>query len=389
MSDTARPPELRAVLESALQQILDGAATDDTVARVLRALALDRAGRHQVATTLFRASVLRLRLAWLARSKRAADLLDALAAGPAEDRRWPADPLERVVVERSCPRWLVERLAASLGLPGADAFLAASNLPGPKTLRANALCTTREALARRLLEEGIDTVPGSLSPWSLQVREGEDDDAPRANLRGSRAWRDGLFEVQDESSQLCALVCDARPGEVVVDLCAGRGGKALALGACMANQGQLWLHDVDDRALGDAEARLARAGVTLARRGLPPQGGADLVLVDAPCSALGPLRRSPDLRYRLRPADLDALPTLQGQLLAEAAALLRPGGRVVYATCTVLREENEAVVAASGLELESQRTLRPDVEGCDGFFIARARRVPSATNPLRLSASGH
>ncbi|MCC7110824.1 MAG: RsmB/NOP family class I SAM-dependent RNA methyltransferase [Deltaproteobacteria bacterium] len=382
----------RAVLEAALQDILAGAATDDTVARVLRALSLDRAGRRRVATTLFRASVLRLRLAWLARSERPADLLDALAAEPSAHPAWPADPLERVVVERSCPRWLVERLAASLGLPGADAFLAASNAPGPKTLRANALLTTRDELARQLLEEGIETTPGALSPWSLHVVEGDDDDAPRANLKGSRAWRDGLFELQDESSQLCALACAARPGEVVVDLCAGRGGKALALAACMAStaeRGELWLHDVDERALADAEARLRRAGVSFARRGLPPQGAAELVLVDAPCSSLGPLRRSPDLRYRLRPEELEALPTRQRQLLDQGATLLRPGGRVVYATCTVLREENEAVVAASGLKLESERTLRPDVEGCDGFFIACMGRAPSATNPLRSSGLGH
>lgn len=379
---------MRRALVAALDAILAGAPTEATVAALLREQKLDRAGRRRVARTLFRASILRLRLAHLAGQSDAAALLDALdaleridapgAAPPPDDRsddaRWPEEPVARLALEQSCPRWLVERLTGSLGLEGARAFLTASNLPGPKTLRVSPLRTTREELARALAEEGIATRPGELSPWALHVVEPDEDDAPRANLTASRAWRDGAFEIQDESSQLCALACGARPGHVVVDLCAGRGGKALALGAAMEDRGELWLHDIDDAALGHAEARLRRAGITCARRGLPAPGSADVVLVDAPCSALGPLRRSPDLRFTLAPERLEAFPETQRALLEEGLTFVKPGGRLVYATCTVLRAENEEVTRSAGLVLEQERTLLPHVEGCDGFYFAVGTR---------------
>lgn len=364
---------------AALGDILRGEGTEAVVARTLRALALDRAGRRRVARTLFRASVLRLRLAFLAHSDAPGALLDALARSdeqPPDDDVWPTDPLARLSVEQSCPAWLCARLVEALGLLGARAFLAASNLPGPKTLRANTLRTTRARLAAQLAAEDIRTSPGALSPWSLLVSERDDDDAPRANLTASAAWRDGLFEIQDESSQWCALACGAHPGDVVVDLCAGRGGKALALAACMEGRGALWLHDVDERALADAHARLERAGVRCAQRGLPAPATADVVLVDAPCSALGPLRRSPDLRSTLTAGGLDALPPVQRSLLAQGAALVRPGGRVVYATCTVLPDENERVASALAWPVLEQRTLLPHVEGCDGFFVSVRARPP-------------
>lgn len=371
-------PQQRTAVVHGWRLILQGAATDETVAALLRApeLMRDRAGRRRVATTLYRASALRLRLRALAPRDDAEALLDALDV---LDAPAPADlaalhPLERLSVLHSCPRWLVERLVQSLGHEGTAAFLQACNRPGPKTLRANTLRITREALAQELRAEGIGTRPGALSPWALHVVEDDDDDAPRANLRGSRAFAAGLFEVQDESSQWCALACQVQPGDVVVDLCAGHGGKALALAACMEDRGALWLHDVDDGALAQAQGRLRRAGVSCARRGLPPAGSADVVLVDAPCSSLGPLRRSVDLRYRLQAEELDALPALQRALLAQGAALARPGGRVIYATCTVLRAENEDVAGSAGLELTAQRLLLPHVEGCDGFFVAQGRR---------------
>lgn len=370
----------RAAIIAALGDILAGQGTEVVVARTLRTLALDRPGRRRVAHTLARASVLRLRLAFLAGSGAPAALVDALAAQhaqPPDERVWPADPLTRLAVEHSCPAWLCARLADALGLAGARAFLAASNQPGPKTLRANALCATREQLAARLADEGIRTRAGSLTPWSLLVDErDDDDDAPRANLTGSRAWRDGWFEMQDEASQWCALACGARPGDVVVDLCAGRGGKALALAACMENRGELWLHDVDERALADAQARLRRAGATCARRGLPEPGSADVVLVDTPCSALGPLRRSPDLRFTLTADTLDGLPTTQRALLQRGAALVRPDGRLSYATCTVLPAENVSVARSVGWSVVEERTLLPHVEGCDGFFVSVRARPP-------------
>jgi 16S rRNA (cytosine967-C5)-methyltransferase len=279
---------------------------------------------------------------------------------------YPVDARERMVHELSCPRGLVDALVASLGVDGARAFLTVSNEPGPRTLRANTLRCTRDELAARLrAEDGVTTRAGTLTPWSLHV-EG------RANLFGSAAWRDGWFEVQDEGSQCVAVAC-ATPGgslagATVVDLCAGRGGKTLALAAMMRNEGALYVHDVDARALADMQPRLARAGVTCVRAGLPPEDArVDVVLVDAPCSSTGVLRRSPDLRFTFDARAVAELVRTQHALAAQARTIAGDA-RVVYATCSVLREENAAVADAHGLR--AQRTWVPHVDGCDGFFVA-------------------
>ncbi len=359
----------------AVAQVLAGARAEDVVPEVLRALpGLDDRGRGRVARRVYGVCVLRARLGFLAGAGDADALIDAYLRfeeeGAPVDVEWPADPRERMCVERSCPRPLVDALVDSLGLEGADAFLRASNAPGPRFLRANTLKITREGLVEALAAEGIRTSPGR-APHGVRV-EG------RANLFGSKAWRAGLFEVQDEGSQLVALACAPAPGDVVVDLCAGRGGKTLALAALMDNRGALHVHDVSARALADMKPRLTRAGVTCVREGLPPPGSADVVLVDAPCSSVGTLRRSPDLRFSLDlAAEVPRQARLQRAILDEAAALLRPGGRLVYATCTVLREENDAVVeaflasvAAGAFHLVERRLLLPHVEGTDGFFVA-------------------
>jgi 16S rRNA (cytosine967-C5)-methyltransferase len=204
-------------------------------------------------------------------------------------------------------------------------------------LRATTLVNTRDELIAALADEGLTARKNPRSPWAVDV-------VGRANLFGCRAFRDGRFEVQDASSQAVVVAADVRPGDVVVDLCAGRGGKTLALAAAMTDRGALWFHDVDERALADLRGRLLRARVTCARRGLPDDGTADVVLVDAPCSSTGVLRRWPDLRYTLRADDVEGYAGVQRALLARAARLVRPGGRVVYATCSVLRAENDAVV---------------------------------------------
>jgi 16S rRNA (cytosine967-C5)-methyltransferase len=175
-------------------------------------------------------------------------------------------------------------------------------------------------------------------------------------LTAQTAFREGLVEVQDEGSQLLALLTDARPGQAVVDFCAGAGGKTLALAAAMENKGRLVACDVNQRRAERAMLRLRRAGVhNVTRRLLEGEsdkwvkrhgGTFDRVLVDAPCSGSGTWRRNPDAKWRLTPAGLDELVSLQGRILDSAARLVRPGGRLVYATCSVLADEDEARVEA-------------------------------------------
>jgi 16S rRNA (cytosine967-C5)-methyltransferase len=213
--------------------------------------------------------------------------------------------------------------------------------------------------------------------------------SPRANVRGLEAWRDGRCEVQDEGSQLLALALGAGPGDRVLDACAGAGGKALALAAAVGPAGRVLACDADQERLGRLGARAARAGVVVERLGAGPPASlrVDGALVDAPCSALGPLRRGPDLRWRIDPASFAGLPSLQLSLLRAAAGSVRMGGRLVYATCTFRREENEAVAlafeevepgwrrtapAAPAAVLGPDGFLRtlPHRHGTDGFFAA-------------------
>jgi 16S rRNA (cytosine967-C5)-methyltransferase len=305
---------------------------------------------------------------------------EAIAGLSATEVRWPEDPIDRLAAERSLPRWLAARFARSFG-KDADALAAVLNLPGPIVLRANALKTRREELQRALAEEKIESRPGLRSPWALTV-------VGRANLFGSSAWRRGLFEVQDEGSQLVALFVDAKPGERVIDFCAGAGGKSLALAAMMENRGEILALDPDAHRLINLAARLKRAGASIVhtRRiepdlGMPKEIGiADRVVVDAPCSSLGTLRRSPDLRWRLEPEAIALFARTQSEILERASACVRPGGLLVYATCTLTREENEEVAEAFARSHsqwipagESLRLL-PHVHGTDGFFACAWRR---------------
>lgn len=362
----------RGVVVAWLERILAGTVTTaDGVAAALRGLP-DNASRRRVKDAIYGVAVMRLRLAFLARARGLDDAPATLLAilddhDDDSDISWPDDPIESLSVRRSCPPWLTGQLVDSLGLHDADAFLAASNQPGPVTLRANTLRTTRAGLLAALHDDGITAVDNPTTPWATDV-------VGHANLTGSRAFREGLFEVQDASSQLVAVACAVGPGDVVMDLCAGRGGKTLALAAMMENTGRLLVHDVDRAALKALHGRLARAGVgcvvDAVEAGLVP-GMADVVLVDAPCTSVGVLRRSPDLRFTLDAARLAALVQTQGEVLAQASALVRPGGRVVYATCSVLRPENQdQTTRVPGLLANHSRLLLPPKDAGDGFFIA-------------------
>jgi 16S rRNA (cytosine967-C5)-methyltransferase len=247
------------------------------------------------------------------------------------------------------PDWIVQALGAQLDPAAFDALAESLNQPAPLDLRVNPLRIKRDALRSALREQGIESEPTPWSPWGLRV-----DGKPA--LHKLPAFERGDFEVQDEGSQLLALLTEARRGEMVVDFCAGAGGKTLALGAMMRNTGRLYAFDVAGHRLEALKPRLVRSGLTNV---YPSQiaherdgriqrlaGKVDRVLVDAPCSGLGTLRRNPDLKWRQSPKVLAELRDKQLAILTSAARLVKPGGRLVYATCSLLEAENEHIVAA-------------------------------------------
>lgn len=287
-----------------------------------------------------------------------------------------SDPLDQLAMEGSLPRWLLERSE------DAQALVRGAQGRAPTTIRTNRARISRDKLKARLASEDILTEPGRFAPDALHIQG-------RANLQGSRAFRDGLFEIQDEGSQLLALL--VQPTGRVLDWCAGAGGKSLALAAL--HDGPLLALDVRARALQEAEKRAHRAGFRLQTQvhGQAAAPQADRVLVDAPCSGTGTLRRDPCLRWRLSPEGLDALVQTQAQVLDQAAAHTAPGGQLVYATCSVLPCENQEQVAAFLARHPDWRQLpagprlpascsdmiqgpdlapRPERHGTDGFFAA-------------------
>jgi len=364
--------DLEALAARAIDAALAGASSEKLVAELLRANPMPNADRERLARWVLGVQVwrahLRYRLERAGEPDHAAAMLEAyrrFIEQPAKEIDWPADPVERLCVEASLPAWIARLWIAELGFPSARSLALAMNTPGPVTLRANTARITREALATRLRDEGIEVAPTRLCASGLHVNG-------RANLWGSEAWREGLFEVQDEGSQRIAEFCGARPGERWLDLCAGSGGKTLALASAMNDQGEVVAFDVDAKKLQNLRARVARSRMTCVRvceaspdgpLDAPAAQAFDGVLIDAPCSELGTLRRHPDARWRLTPESIAHLPALQKHLMEIGRARLRPGGRGVYATCTLRRAENEDV-AGTGT------TLRPDAEGTDGFFMA-------------------
>ncbi|MFZ9887345.1 MAG: RsmB/NOP family class I SAM-dependent RNA methyltransferase [Myxococcota bacterium] len=261
-------------------------------------------------------------------------------------------------IQCSLPDWLCTTLLEELGaVEGAEVARSLAG-PAPTTLRTNELLASRDDVALALGRDGFDTKPTAHSPWGLVVQN-------PADLFRSESFQRGLFEVQDEASQLAALLADARPGQLVVDGCAGAGGKTLALAAMMQNKGRLLAFDVATHRLEDLKRRARRAQVhNLRVTALPPTSmgplqrlvdKADVVFVDAPCSGTGILRRNPDTAWNLKPDDVERMRGQQEQILERYARLVKPGGRLVYATCSVLRDENEA-------QVELLRQKRPDLE---------------------------
>jgi len=314
-------------------------------------------------------------------------------------------------VANGMPDWLEPYLASVYGRHLEDE-MAALNLPAPLDLRVNTLKTDRDGARRALAAEHVVAAPTPWSPLGLRLKH-------RAPLAATAAFKEGLIEVQDEGSQLAALLADARPGMRVVDFCAGAGGKSLALAAQMQNRGKLVACDVADWRLERAGRRLRRAGVSnVERRALADErdpwvkrhaanskgGGFDRVLVDAPCLGIGSWRRNPDGKWRATPRDLAELVLRQRNILLSAARLVKPGGRLVYVTCSLLREENEAqaegfLAASSEFALypaarawqetiggrcpggEDYLRLTPARHGTDGFFVAQFERCAASKVP--------
>ncbi len=291
-------------------------------------------------------------------------------------------------VKYEIPDWVLPRLAAGFG-PALAAEMAALSEPAPLDLRVNILKTTREQAVAALAGEQLAATPTPYSPWGLRL-------AGRQSVTQGAAFREGLVEIQDEGSQLIALIVGARPRMRVLDYCAGAGGKTLAIAATMHNKGQIAACDVSAPRLEAATKRLRRAGVHNAEPHLLAPGDKwikrqeqkfDRVLVDAPCTGTGTWRRNPDARARLREGDLAELIVKQAAILDEAQKLLKPGGRLIYATCSLLNDENEAQMETFLARTPTLRTvalgapvpealhgprlrLTPHRHGTDGFFAA-------------------
>jgi 16S rRNA (cytosine967-C5)-methyltransferase len=245
------------------------------------------------------------------------------------------------------PDWILPLLQERFGRELAGE-IGALSVPAPLDLRVNLLKATRAEAQAALAAEGVAAVPTPISPWGLRV-------AGRRPVSGGRAFRDGLVEIQDEGSQLVVALVAAGPEMRVADWCAGAGGKTLALAMTMGNRGHIVACDVSAPRLEGAVRRLRRAGVHNVERHLVEPGDKwakrragsfDRVLVDAPCTGTGTWRRNPDARWHLAERDLAELVTKQAAILDQASRLVRKGGRLVYATCSVLSEENEAQVQA-------------------------------------------
>jgi len=254
-------------------------------------------------------------------------------------------PIDYLSITLSHPRWLAERWIARHGVDAATAWARFDNAPAPLTLRANLLKTTRDQLAGDLAREGVVTEPARFAPDALVVTAGNPLLTPLA--------RTGMFLVQDEASQLVGAFAAAAPGEWILDACASPGGKTTQMAAAMGGDGTIVAADVRGRRLDLLERTVAETGAMSVRvvqsnaRAAPPfRQIFDAVLVDAPCSGLGTIRRDPDVRWRRAESDLAALAAAQLEMLTHLATIVRPGGRLIYSTCSSEPEENADVVRA-------------------------------------------
>lgn len=286
---------------------------------------------------------------------------------------------ERKIVE-SIPDWLDQRGEAELGEQWAPT-LHALNQAARVVLRVNTLKTDPATLQASLAEQGIQTQP--LTGDALLVTQ-------RKSLFRTPAFREGWFELQDYSSQQVGPFCEVSPGQRVIDACAGAGGKSLHLATLMQNKGQLLALDTEGWKLSELKKRARRNGVHIVEtRPIDSSkvikrlhGGADRVLLDAPCSGLGVLRRNPDAKWKLSPDFITKIQGTQQEILRDYSLMVKPGGLLIYVTCSILPSENEQQVASflaaeagKAFELIEDKTILPQDEGFDGFYMAKMRRL--------------
>lgn len=305
-------------------------------------------------------------------------------------------------VRLNYPQWLDEKLRDSFG-DKLDVAMTSMSEQAPTDLRVNTLKTNREKLLGQLQAEGFDCSPTPLSPVGIRLTR-------RAPIFTSRFFKEGHFEVQDEGSQAVALLVDAKPSHRVIDFCAGAGGKTLAIAATMENKGRILAWDTSEKRLGQINQRLKRAGVHNVQAHVLEsehdafikrhKATADRVLIDVPCSGSGTWRRNPDLKWRFTAKDLEEVCVVQQAILQSAARLVKPSGRLVYATCSIFKDENERqiekfltlnnhfrVVCSQKIWDKSPSIdcddgvsyfcVSPHEDGVDGFFAAVLERLPA------------
>ncbi len=304
-----------------------------------------------------------------------------------------------LAIQAELPDWIIEKLRAQHDDAAIRRLGQSMQTAAPLDLRVNSLKANREELLSGLAAEKVQASPTPYSPLGIRV-------SGKPALNKSPLFLGGRFEVQDEGSQLLCYLLAPRRNEMVVDFCAGAGGKTLMLGAMMNSQGRLYAWDVSEKRLANLKPRLARSGLSNVQPQLIAHendnkikrlaGKIDRVLVDAPCSGLGTLRRNPDLKFRQSAQSLAELTQKQAGILAAASRLLKPGGRLVYATCSILHEENQAIVESFlaqhpgfllrpasevltqqgiALEMADYLQLLPQLHGTDAFFAAVIERA--------------
>lgn len=330
--------------------------------------------------------------------------IDAIGGLSEDEKAWllRVSQIERanlpLPLRTNFPQWLLDKLIARYGEEETVRIAEGLNRPAPLDLRVNIAKTSRDDALAALTQASIGCAPTPYSPLGIRLER-------KPALQNISLFQDGAIEVQDEGSQLLAQLVGAKRGEMVVDFCAGAGGKTLALGAAMRNTGRLYAFDVAEKRLGKLKPRLARSGLSNVHPVLIAHendikvkrlaGKVDRVLVDAPCSGLGTLRRNPDMKWRHTPQSVAELVEKQHGILHGAARLVKAGGRLVYATCSILDEENEAIVAQflsthedfslvpvdailteQKISLQTGDYLRlfPHLHQTDGFFAAVLER---------------